>query len=108
MSSPGDSSQPWQRVTAADYLRQGPGVKLVHYCQSYWIGESNEYSSPKKGGFNFHKGHVPRHILERCDMPLLKPLEKFYTIDEAKAKDPDDNKGHTYMLHWVYKGINAV
>jgi len=100
-----DHQEPWSLI---NWNLQEFGPHILHYCQSYWIGKSNEESSPKRDGFNFHKGHVPRHILERCDMPLLKPLENFYSVEEAKTKDPDENKGNTYMLHWVYKKINEA
>jgi len=98
--------EPWN---LADWsLSDGFGTHILHYCQSYWIGKSNDLSSPKKDGFNFHKGHIPRHILEDCDLPLLIDLDDTYSLDDAKRKDKKKDKNNVYMLYWVIRGINQA
>ena len=50
-----------------------PGVTILHYCQGFWIGPGYYQSSPRYAGFNFHKGHIPKNILNECTLPLFYP-----------------------------------
>jgi len=109
VSSPeSDYWEPWKKMDIDIHnLKPKPDVPIIHYCQGQWIGESYPKSSYRQGGFNFHKGHIPKDILEDCGYPLIVPM----TLDgprknEWLAKDKNKHKRHLWMLHWTIETIN--
>jgi len=100
--------EPWKKMDIDIHnLKPRPDIPIIHYCQGQWIGESYPKSSYRQGGFNFHKGHVPKDILEDCGYPLLVPM----TLDgprknEWLAKDKTKHKRYLWMLHWIIETIN--
>merc|ERR1712173_435348 len=104
-------SGPWEPWKDIDFdimnLKSSPDIPILHYCQGQWIGESYEKSSYRQGGFNFHKGHVPKDFLEDCDYPLLVPPPINNDRErEGLAKDKEKDKKYLWMLYWTVNTIN--
>jgi len=101
-SRPVGGLEGWEQLHDPDLTLPEPPCPIFHYCQGYYLGGRGR-SSPRQGGFNWHKGHVPREILHTCDMPLLAeiPIGK-----KAHAADQDETKRNIYMIHWIIKYFN--
>jgi len=89
----------WKKLDVIDK------VNIIHYCQTYYLGDDYTKSSLAKGTFNFHKGHLPYDILVNCDMNLLVEVE---TSLENLNKDRTKGGRHLWLLHHVITRVNAA
>lgn len=104
ISNLGANEKAWKRGYNADLTLEYAPNTMFHYCSGYYIKPIDE-SSPRQGGFNFHKGHVPEKIMTTCDMPLLSEAPTGKTAFEL---DANKNKRSIFMLHWIIKYINEA
>jgi len=99
--------EPWNMInTDVRNIREKPDIPVIHYCQGQWIGQTYPTSSYRQGGYNFHKGHIPKDILEDCSIPLMAPPPVGNDrVNEGLAKDKSEGK-FLWMLYWTIRTIN--
>merc|ERR1719420_119009 len=71
-------------------------VNVLHFCQTYYLGNDYLKSSLAWGTFNWHKGHLPADILTNCKWNLLVEPE---ITEENKKKDKTKDNRHLFMLY---------
>ena len=93
---------------------------ILHYCQ--WIELSAVHSADnehkanramatlRKGGWSWHKGHLPVEIMYNCAIPLLIEIDDRdqETIKILKDRDWSKYKGHVWMLYHIMKYTNEA
>ena len=78
---------------------------ILHYCHGYWLGKSRNHGTIRNGGWNFHKGHVPKDYLYDCTIPLMVELgdgDDVNTLDVFKDRDQSKIENQ-YGMVWTLK-----
>jgi len=100
------TDEAWPIINTKNYEKLSilePNV--LHFCQTYYLGQNYRDSSLAWGTFNWHKGHLPHDILVRCDYNLLVEVE---INEENLKKDKTKDGRHLWMLHHLISRVNAA
>merc|ERR1719411_597494 len=96
----------WRNLDLKNYERGSVlGVNVLHFCQTYFLGQDYRKSSLAWGTFNWHKGHLPADILTNCKWNLLVLPE---ITEENKKKDKTSDNKFLWMLHHLMTRVNAA